>query len=257
LKASLKINEVQLDRRLEVVAKTPAKQILQACRKQLYANRFFWILNGLCVSLFLLLLIYVRYSDQGSGSRVQVVSRLFREPFNFEYPYIGLLTSLSEVLWCISASICLFSFTVTKMTSPRQRNNWFLLLSAIALIILLIDDIFRLTLMTTFYLGVPRIVMYAAYGSFFAFYTFMFSKRILKTPYLLLLISLSLFALSGMTDIIHLEGRGAPIILEDGTKLLGLLNLALYFWKVSQQEIMASIRHRTRNNLEGSNRVPI
>jgi hypothetical protein len=237
------------------VANAPVK-LLQACRKQLGSNRFFWILNGLCVLLFLLLLIYVRYTDQGSGSRVQVVSRLFREPFNFAYPYIGLLTSLSEVLWCISASICLFSFSITKIASPRQRNNWFLLLSAIALIILLVDDIFRLTLMTTFYLGVPKLAMYAAYGTFFIFYTFMFSKRISKTPYLLLLISLVLFALSGMTDIIHLEGRGAPIILEDGTKLLGLLNLALYFWQVSQQEIMASIRHRIQNNLESSDKIP-
>jgi hypothetical protein len=238
------------------VAKASAKQILQACRKQLSSNRFFWILNGLCVLLFLLLLIYVRYTDQGSGSRVQVVSRLFRESFNFEYPYIGLLTSLSEVLWCISASICLFGFSVTKVISPRQRNNWFLLLSAIALIILLIDDIFRLTLMTTFYLGVPKLAMYVVYGMFFIFYTFTFSKRLLKTPYLLLLIALFLFALSGMTDIIHLEGRGAPIILEDGTKLLGLLNLVLYFWQVSLQEIVASIQHRIQNNIESSGRLP-
>ena len=227
----------------------PVKKILQACRKQLWLNRFFWILNSLCVLLFLLLLIYVRYTDQGSGDRVQVVSRLFRESFNFEYPYIGLLTSLSEVLWCISASICLFSFTVTKITSPRQRNNWFLLFSAIALITLLVDDIFRLTLMASFYLGIPKLLMYAVYGTFFIFYALMFSKRVLKTPYLLLLISLFLFALSGMTDIIHLEGRGAPIILEDGTKLLGLLNLALYFWQVCQQEITNSIRHRIQENL--------
>lgn len=238
------------------MTKAPAQQLLQACRKQLYANRFFWMLNGLCILLFLLLLIYVRYTDQGSGDRVQVVSRLFREPFNFEYPYIGLLTSLSEVLWCVSASICLFSFSLTKIARPHQRNNWFLLLSAIALIILLVDDIFRLTLMTTFYLGVPKLIMYAVYGVFFTVYTFMFSKRIAKTPYLLLLISLLLFALSGMTDMIHLEGRGAPIILEDGTKLLGLLNLALYFWQVSQQEIMTSIRHQIQSHLEISDRIP-
>jgi hypothetical protein len=224
------------------------RKLLQSCRNQLLPNRFFLVFNGLFVLLFLALTIYVRYTERGSGNRVQVVSRLFRDPFNFNYPYLGLLTSLSEVLWCISASICLFSFSFTKVMGLRQKNNWFLLFSAIGLIILLVDDIFRLTLMVQVYLGIPKLVMYMAYGIFFISYAFLFSRKILSTPYILLLISLFLFIASGITDMIHIEGRGLPIILEDGAKLLGLVNLALYFWWVCQHEILNSIQHKLNKN---------
>ncbi len=47
--------------------------------------------------------------------------------------------------------------------------------------------------------------------------------------------------ISSAIDITPISSRGIHAMLEDGTKLVGLINLTIYFWWICQQEIKKNI----------------
>ncbi|MFE1748810.1 hypothetical protein [Coleofasciculus sp. H7-2] len=221
------------------------KKILQDIKNQIIKDRFVLILNGLILLLFITMAVYVKLAGSYYGSdyfaRVGLLTVLFSEPpFLKGQLHVGFFTQLSEILWCISFAICLFSFGLLKSLHPRRKGDLFILFSAIGLAVLLVDDIFRFTLELTLSAGVPKVLMYSIYGIAAVSYSFLFWRRIRSTPYILLLIAIALFVVSGMTDLLDLKGIGTPLILEDGTKFLGLINIILYFWSVCQGEITRS-----------------
>ncbi|MBD2577588.1 hypothetical protein [Oscillatoria sp. FACHB-1406] len=201
-------------------------------------------LNSLILVPLLALAAYIKfaglYNPDQHSRRVQVLIRLFDEPFWAYQPYLGLLTNISELLWCISATVCLFSFFLLKALRERRKADYFILYAGILLAILLIDDMFRITLMLALFAKVPKVVMYSIYGGAAIAYGLYFWRRILLTPYVLLILSGFLFVLSALADSTHFQGTGTPIMLEDGTKFLGILNIAIYFSRVCTQEIARS-----------------
>ena len=64
-----------------------------------------------------------------------------------------------------------------------------------------------------------------------------FWRTIVTTPYRLLLLASGLLIISAAADFLPISGIGTPIMLEDGTKLLGLVNLTLYIWRSAQQAL--------------------
>jgi hypothetical protein len=207
-------------------------------------------LNSLILLPLLGLAAYIKFAGLYNPSqhhrRVQLLIRLFDEPFWSNQPYLGLFTNISELLWCISATICLFSFFLLQIIRDRRKEDYFILYAGILLAILLIDDMFRITLMLALFAKIPKAIMYSIYGGAAFAYGIYFWRRILSTPYVLLVISGFLFVLSGMTDSIHLQGTGTPIMLEDGTKFLGILNIAIYFGLVCKGEIARSLKSLER-----------
>ena len=106
------------------------------------------------------------------------------------------------------------------------------------------DDRFRLTLILCVYFGSYQFVkmtVYSLYGLLLIFYAWLFRSTIRLTPYIPLLISFCLFGFSSAIDITPMSSRGIHAMLEDGTKLIGLINLTIYFWYVCQREIKKSI----------------
>lgn len=211
------------------------KDLLAATRKQLGIDPSIVWLNGLTLLLFLALGVYVSVCHKGEG-----LALLFDEPFSYERPYTGFLTRISEVLWCLSATTCLFSFGLLKSFPARRQVDWFILCSGFGLVVLLVDDLFRLTVILHSFAGVPKVLMYLVYGTGAIAYGWYFWRRVLSTPYVLLLVAAVSFIVSGLIDLVHLGGVGLPAILEDGPKLLGLLNIALYFWTVCRQAVLRS-----------------
>ncbi|NER95471.1 MAG: hypothetical protein F6J86_16800 [Symploca sp. SIO1B1] len=123
---------------------------------------------------------------------------------------------------------------------PKRLTNHFIFCSAVILAILLIDDIFRITLIGYEFFGIPKLFTSLVYGTVIIAYSILFRRKIASTPYLLLLIAFGLFVISSLVSSLSLPGQGTPAMLEDGTKLLALVNLAYYFWYVCQNEVLSA-----------------
>lgn len=213
------------------------KDLFAATQKQLTIDHPFLWLNGLTLLLFLALGVYVKVWHKG-----EALALLFDEPYSYERPYTGFLTRISELLWCLSATICLFSFGLLKSFSARRQVDWFILCSGFGLVVLLVDDLFRLTVILNSFAGVPKAQMYLVYGTGAIVYGWYFWRRVLSTPYMLLLVAAVSFIVSGLIELVHHGSVGLSATLEDGPKLLGLLNIALYFWTVCRQAVLRSYR---------------
>ena len=213
----------------------PWQMLFQTISKQ--RDSWFVRLNGLTLLLLGALSVYAKVKQKGSG-----IQLLFTDPFY--HPYSGLLTGVSEILWCLPVTVCAFSFFLISKGKPRRYTKRFLLASGLLLSVLFLDDRFRITLMLVGYFGVPKTLMLVLYGSATLMYAAAFWRRIRTTPYTPLILAILLFVISGLADLLHLPGRGTPAMLEDGTKLLGTINLALYFWYVCQQEVWRSLNNQ-------------
>ena len=192
---------------------------------------FLAVFNTLTVLILGGLSVYAKLNNQGDG-----VERLFSDPFNFWFPYEGILTGVSEVLWCIPVAICAFTFGVLRQKEPRSRSVLFFFFSALLLGVFFLDDRFRMTLMIS-RLGISKKLIYFCYGSAVFLYGVKFWRYIKTTPYLPLVAAFLLFAISRFEDMLKFPSQGVHAMLEDGTKLLAVMNLALYFWHVCNLEV--------------------
>ncbi|MGQ4648046.1 hypothetical protein [Lyngbya aestuarii] len=172
--------------------------------------------------------------------RGDIVVSLFSDPFLDERPYIGTLSKLSEFLWCVAGTTCVCSFSLLNTTQPGKKINLFLLYSAIGIAVLFLDDVLRIHLILKS-IGIPRLLVYLSYGTAAIFYGWSFRRIISYTPYFLLFLAIVLFIISGLVDSLPIPGKGSRAMLEDGTRLLGVINLVLYFKQVCWQATLHSL----------------
>ena len=190
-------------------------------------------LNAATIVMLALLSLYAKVRSNGAG-----IENLFSDPFYFGIFYLGWLTSISEILWCTTIAICFFSAFLLPTSS--RRFGIFLFASAVIMLLLFFDDRFRLTLILCVFFGTCKVVklsVYTVYGALLISYAWLFRHTIKKTPYIPLLVSFCLFGFSSAIDITPISNRGIHAMLEDGSKLIGLINLTIYFWWICQQEI--------------------
>ena len=189
-------------------------------------------LNIVTIVVLCSLGIYARIQGKEQG-----LVNLFSDPFSSHYFYLGWLTGISEIIWCIAIAVCLFTCTLLPRFHHRQ---FFLLASGLFMTLLYIDDRFRLTLILSIffnsYLKV-KAAIYLVYGSLLVAYSKKFWSIITHTPYIPLLLAFFLFGFSSMADLAPVRNQGFHAMLEDGTKLIGLINLMVYFWYVCYGEI--------------------
>lgn len=196
-----------------------------------------WV-NGVTLGILGVLGFYARASG-----KTYRFSELFVDPYSGGPFYRSLFTNFSEVMWCIALGICLFCFGL--MRSLNRRYDWFFMATAFVIVMLLLDDLQRISLVLKYGWGIPKVYMYAVYMGAIGIYTWVFRRRIIReTPFPLLLIMVGMFLISALSDVFGnaktQPGRFA--LFEDGTKLLGLMNLVLYCWLVGQQEVKQLIK---------------
>ena len=204
---------------------------LNFIRKNFYHVPFLAAFNILTVLMLGGLSVYAKLNNQGDG-----LERLFSDPFDLWFPYEGILTGVSEVLWCIAVTICAFTFGVVRQQKSRSRSQIFLFFSALLLGVFFLDDRFRMTLILSS-LGISKKLIYLCYASGVFIYVVKFWRFIRTTAYLPLIAAVLLLAISRFEDLFSVQSQGLHAMLEDGTKLLGVLNLALYFWHVCDREL--------------------
>ena len=142
------------------------------------------------------------------------------------HPLSGMLSSLGILLWCATASICLFSAVALRSVESSDIYR-FLLVSALLSMYLLFDDLFMFhETLAPHVLGLDQRVVIFFLGLAIFSYLIVFRSVILRTNYLILLLALGMLTSSVLIDAIPrlwMSGLGHWVyLLEDGTKWLGI-----------------------------------
>ncbi len=218
--------------KLEITGIRNLKSLIPISRKHLRKIPWLITLNLLAIIALIVLGSYAKIQGKGRG-----LISLFSDPFSSHYYYLGWLTGVSEIIWCVAIAVCLFTFTLLPKS---HRKKVFFLASGLLMTLLYIDDRFRLTLIMAAVFSSfnhVKITIYLIYGSLIVAYGRKFWSVIARTPYLPLIAAFVLFGFSSAIDITPLPNKAAHAMLEDGSKLIGLINLTIYFWYVCYCEI--------------------
>lgn len=159
-------------------------------------------------------------------------------------PFIGIISNLGVLLWCVSASIYLFVFLLEALDKQQKRGqkSSFMLLMGLFSLMLMFDDLFLFHEIIAPKLVVHEEVIYACYMAFFIYLIVKFARIFLSTDILSLCLAFLFFFLSLAIDFVHFPS----IILEDGFKLLGIASWASYSVIVGAQ-FVSNIRNNNYN----------
>ena len=171
---------------------------------------------------------------------------LFRDPVASAGAsvYRGMFSQIGIMCWSIGIGTTgLGTILAYRRGAP---NVYFLLASCGVTTLLAVDDAFLLhEEVLTDLLNVPEILVFGAYALGIVIYLGYFSKRIFRTPQILLLMALVLLALSIGVDLVprvgNLVGSDGIFLLEDGAKLAGIVCWVAYFVLYSALSLSARV----------------
>ncbi|MBN1192212.1 MAG: hypothetical protein JXA36_00755 [Coriobacteriia bacterium] len=157
---------------------------------------------------------------------------LTQDPIFHRPAYTGLLSQAGILLWSAAAAICLLSAFVL-----RERQSWgtpgrFLLSAGLLTLYLCLDDAFMLHDSVLPGIGLFESFLYVVYLGLILTFLIGFRKHILQTEYLVLAAALVFFGLSIVCDVWGIPGVD-PFLLEDGTKIVGIVMWSSYFFRVA------------------------
>jgi len=169
-------------------------------------------------------------------------------------PFWGIVSNLGVLVWCASATLCVFSWSLLRHRLPTARFSQFLLGAGLLTTLLLVDDLFLLhEFVFPQYLSVPTDLPALCYGALTLCLGVTFRRCILRTDYSIALLALCFFGGSLTVDIFEpfFEHRlGAwRILVEDGFKFSGILVWCSYLFRccfVALSETTARISGNTR-----------
>lgn len=171
-------------------------------------------------------------------------------------PFVGVVSNIGILFWCISASICFFSFAILqkiqKIDSKRWSNlSYFLFFSGLITSILLLDDLFLVhESIVPKLLNISQKVTYSFYAAAIFCWILRFRKTIFKTEWKILFLAFLFFGFSMVMDefipsiSIYLTGlseQDSQFLFEDGFKLFGIVSWLAYFVRVCFQVVNNAI----------------
>lgn len=191
--------------------------------------------------------------------KVIPVTHLTRDPLAImQQPfYLGIISNLGILLWCSAAAICFFTFAVLRKDVEQRIPKSFLLFSGLVTSVLLFDDFFLLH--EDFfpnYLFMPEKIVYLGYGIMLSLYLICFRKVILKTEFIPLLLAIGWFGFSVLVDSgkiplpSSIRGGEGEFLLEDGSKLLGIVSWFVYYTMVGIKQVKRSTIQQTGVNYQ-------
>lgn len=143
--------------------------------------------------------------------------------------YFGLLSNIGIMLWCGTASLCIFTYFILRNVYPGLDQNFFLC-SGLITLFLLVDDLFMLhESVFPLYLGMDEQMVNIVYLLFIGYLLIRYRYKILRTPYLILVSSLGFFGLAVIADTKLTGPSPYRHLFEDGFKFLGILGWFYYF----------------------------
>lgn len=149
------------------------------------------------------------------------------------HPLSGVLSTLSILLWCMTASITIFSAFILRHYEQAKTFK-FLFISSLLSTYLMLDDAFLFHEVLAYkYFSIDEKIVYLTLGITVFVYLVSFRKIILKTNYSVLLLAFVFLTISVLTDGIldpwfwslgHWE-----YFIEDGAKWLGIASWCSYY----------------------------
>jgi hypothetical protein len=171
--------------------------------------------------------------------------KFMRDPSSIAHihPFAGVMSNLGVLLWCASATICLFGWAILcGRTSETKFSNFFLYFGLMT-ILLMLDDLFRLheSIFPNLF-GVPEKITFIGYGVLTLCGMITFKKCIIETEFLILLLAFIFFGLSLTIDLFFSHSIEQflghwRIFFEDCFKLLGIVGWFGYFGRCCFVEI--------------------
>lgn len=149
--------------------------------------------------------------------------------------YYGAISNLGVLFWSFSTAICLFTYSILKgnkcqIASKTNKDRNFLLWGGAISLMLLLDDVFLLhEIVFRVLFGLNEKTTFGIYGLFLLAYLVKYKELIrLRTPYLHLLLTFVLFALSLFFDFLPRFTEKWHHVFEDGPKFLGIVSWFAY-----------------------------
>jgi len=144
------------------------------------------------------------------------------EPF-----YIGFFSNLGLAIWATAAAVSLFASAVLG----KREGARLLLSGGFISAIFFFDDMYMFhEQVFPNYLAVSQNIILALYGLGMIAFLVHFRKEILKSRFHVLVVALAFLGISVMVDILdHFISFPSQMLLEDGTKFIGLWGWCLYF----------------------------
>ena len=150
--------------------------------------------------------------------------------------YSGFLSQIGILFWSASASICFFCRKVLHRSHVDKELKRFLTVSGAFTLWLALDDMFLFHETVLPILGIPQNAVLGSYVVFTLAYLFTFRRTILETNFLVLVFSLSFFAMSVILDVFK-PFKYSLTFFEEGAKLVGLVGWTVYFIGVGEYAI--------------------
>jgi hypothetical protein len=212
-----------------------SESLLQTAKRHFFGDRLVLLLNGLLLLFFIVLAVYVRLFNQGDA-----LEALFSISYNNFRPYFGALTTTGNLMLC--SAIAIYGFSAMLLQQLARKLDSFTLASAGILGMIMCDRIYRLSTTFDAIEGIPiKKLMYLFYGSVMLFYAWKFRRELVRTPYFLMLMAIALLMFAAIVDLLHLTGHGRPAMLEEGSTLLAMLNIAIYAWLVCKERVLSRV----------------
>ena len=153
--------------------------------------------------------------------------------------YAGILSQIGILLWSASASICLLTSAVLHRVSSRSKTKAFILGAGLLTVVLMLDDAFLVhEKIAPRYFHLSSNILFALYGVMITVFLISFRHIILRSDYILLVVSFGFLAASVVFDKLHdyglfyllgVDSVGVKYLLEDGCKLLGIAGWFTYW----------------------------
>ncbi len=145
-----------------------------------------------------------------------------------ENPFIGMLSNLGVLLWCVAMAIAIFTARIAERAWGRGEDSRFLFWGGSLSALLMLDDLFQLhEVVFPVYFGAPEVLVYGVYGVLAMTYFIRFRATIAGTAYTVPLLALGFFAVSVGTD--FLPDIPGQTLVEDGAKFIGITLWVSYY----------------------------
>lgn len=160
--------------------------------------------------------------------------------------YTGSLSIMCGLIWAGTATVCLFGWSIARTRSAEGTRPSFLLAAGIITIVLFLDDVYLgHEIVYPQYIGLPEEILYSIYGIGIVGFLVAFRSTILQSEFLLLGLALAGFGFSIFMDAIPsswITSLPGTYLLEDGSKIFGLVSWAAYFTRVSYRYVTSDTR---------------
>jgi len=165
--------------------------------------------------------------------------------------YYGFISSVGVLIWCVSGTVCLFSWLILRQQHDAAYISSFFLYSGVFSIILCLDDQFLIhEVIIRKYLHIPETVLFLAYIIYIGLWLITYRKIILKSSYPFLILAGVLFAVSLSIDFVAVRIPSVVdrilsvdrILYEDGAKFLAIVAWCGYFTMTAYTEVSHTLK---------------